>query len=73
MKIDEVTLYQLVAFAVFMQHGDGIITKSPDYIREKFNLCTATTHPESLQGGMDSENIANFELWRQRWIFKKSS
>lgn len=31
-------LLKLAAFAVYMQHGEGIENKSPDYMIEKWNL-----------------------------------
>jgi hypothetical protein len=57
---------RLAAFAVMMQHGDGLMAKSPDYMVEKFLLCMEL--PEQyLEGIMDNENRFLFREWKKRW------
>ena len=36
MESEEDKVKRLVAFSILMQHDEGIMSKSPDYIREKF-------------------------------------
>lgn len=71
MNTEHVTLAQLVAFSIFMEHNQGILGKAPSYIKEKFALCTQTTNPEHLASSMDGGNRAKFDEWRQRWTPQK--
>lgn len=71
MDTEHVTLNQLVTFAIIMENNQGIIAKSPDYIREKFNFCMSTDNFDYLLGILDSTNEAKMEVWKQRWTSKK--
>lgn len=67
MEIDEVTLGQIVIFAILMENNEGIIGKAPSYIREKFNYCMLKTKPEYLEAILDTPNRAKLQLWRDIW------
>ena len=71
MEIDDITTPQLVTFAIFMESNDGIMGKSPDYIREKFKLCMMTAKTEYLERNLDRFNQAKYTAWRKRWILPK--
>lgn len=61
-----ITLRKLVAFAVLMESGDGIRTKSPDYIAEKWHL--ATESPDDLLPTlMDVLNRAKYYDYLRTW------
>ena len=55
---------RLVVFAVLMETGKGIVTKSPGYIMEKFDAARSLPYPEKL---LDSENTRKFERWKRTW------
>lgn len=71
MNTNQVSVEQIVTFAVLMENNQGIIGKAPSYIKEKFSECMQTTNPWLLKAILDSENRAKFEAWRQRWTLKK--
>lgn len=56
---------KIVAFCILMQNGDGIITKAPDYIMEKFNRYIR--YDEHPVGGLDAGNSKLFIDWRNKW------
>jgi len=58
------TTEQMVAFAVMMQHGKGIIGKDPKYVKEKFDLCMSTNNVVFLTQQMDDENRELFDDYR---------
>ena len=55
---------RLVAFAVLMENGDGIVDKSPEYILEKYHQATRVPDPEQL---LDPHNLVKFVKWMNRW------
>lgn len=64
-------ILQMVAFAILMEGGiSGILGKSPNYIREKFNLCMGESGTNRLTGLLDADNQAILRLWKDRWIPK---
>jgi len=67
MKPNEVTIDQLVTFAILMQAGEGILDKAPHYIIEKFDSCMSFNDPQFLEGLLDSPNLYKLKQWRQRW------
>lgn len=69
MDINEITLYQIVTFAIIMENGQGILGKSPDYIKEKFEYCMRESDPEYLEGVLDYVNQAKLHRWRDRWKY----
>lgn len=60
-------LNRLVVFAIFMENGEGIIGKAPDYIMEKWRLANADLSDECILGGLDSMNQAKYNVWKERW------
>lgn len=71
MNTDQVTLEQMVAFAIFMENNEGIMAKAPSYIKEKFSSCMSATPTLNLLYEFDSTNRAKFIAWRQRWTSEK--
>lgn len=59
-------LKRLVAFAVLMEKGQGILVKSPDYILEKWSL-TQKSPTHYLTQLMDMENQAKYREYLKRW------
>ncbi len=57
-------LRRLVAFLVLMESGQGILTKSPRYIKEKFRATMEVPFPEEL---LDVENKVKFGRYFERW------
>ena len=51
----------LVAFCVLMQGGDGILSKAPPYIEEKFKDCMGGRKP------LDFKNKAKYDKYLDRW------
>lgn len=57
-------LRRLVIFAILMEHGDGIVSKAPEYIEEKFQSCVSVPYPENL---LDSEGKIKLKEWLKEW------
>ena len=60
---------RLVAFAVLMESGDGVLSKDPKYIREKWQLCS-TYHENRLPQLMDMQNRAKYKAYLREWLKK---
>lgn len=58
------TIDQLVCFAILMQNREGIISKAPDYVMEKYYACIGTPEPEGL---LDPKNLKKFLEYKNRW------
>lgn len=48
-----------------MQHGEGLISKAPRYIEEKFNTAMHTPFPEH---GLDPESLHLYAGYMKKWI-----
>lgn len=59
---------QLVAFAILMGAGDEILDRSPEYIRDKFNLCTSNILLHDLAVSLDSSNRSMLQAWCSSWL-----
>ena len=58
---------RLVAFAVLMESGEGIESKSSSYVLEKWHLCM-TVGEKGLKGLMDPQNRDKYDAWLKEWI-----
>jgi hypothetical protein len=58
---------RLVVFAIFMENGEGIVGKAPDYIMEKWSLVSAGVSDEFVIAGLDMMNQAKFKEWLRVW------
>jgi hypothetical protein len=56
---------QAVVLAILLNHGAGIISKAPDYIREKVAAVLRGDHPERL---LDHEGRALYDNWHTLWV-----
>ena len=57
-------LRQAIVFAILMENGGGIISKAPNYIKEKLKSCENLNEPEVL---LDSQNHEKFIGWQNIW------
>ena len=57
---------QVVVFSIAMQNGDGIMSKSPSYIQEKLNACSAE-NDKGIESILDSNNLSIFNAYEKRW------
>jgi len=58
---------RLVAFAILMENGEGVLTKVPGYVLEKYEL--AMTLPEELLPQMlDQVNKAKYQKYLRKWL-----
>ena len=60
-------LEQLVAFCVLMEKGEGIISKAPSYLMEKWKPCGMRDSRNDLLALMDAENAAKFRQYVKTW------
>ena len=60
-------LKNIVAFCVLMEHEDGILTKSPAYIMEKFKRYCKSDRDEYFWG-LDTGNIGILMKWIGKWL-----
>lgn len=61
---EDISLENLVAFAILMENNYGIVTKSPEYILEKYRACTKINNPKAM---LSDENKVKFDEWVKRW------
>ena len=57
----DLEMRRALVFAILMQ---GIESKSPDYMMEKWAAVQLDLHPELL---LDSINLARFRNWKKTW------
>ena len=62
--MDEVSIRTLLVFAIAMQNGQGIRSKAPDYIREKWDEACMMSEPEGI---LDDANLRIFNEWKTTW------
>ncbi|MBA7560739.1 hypothetical protein ES708_02370 [subsurface metagenome] len=67
MDTKDITLDQILTFCIIMENNQGIVGKSPDYIREKWHYCMGTTDINYLLGVLDLQNQAKFIRYRNTW------
>jgi len=60
-------LLNIVGFLAIMQGHGGLMTKSADYIWEKYRRFCATPDSEAYKWGLDSDNTALLQAWQKRW------
>ena len=65
-------LLNLISFIVLMESGEGVLTKSPSYILEKYDrfLDKGFTDLENYWG-LDKVNEAKVESYYNKWIKTK--
>ena len=69
----DILIKNLVAFCILMQNGEGIVSKSPEYILEKFNKYLDSNNPTWYWGlDADNKNILSNYIARWRRSFKRS-
>ena len=52
-------------FSILMEHGKGILNKSPEYILEKFHSAVNVPYPLEL---LDWSNKRKFKRYCELWI-----
>lgn len=63
--MDKEKVKQLVVFSILMANDEGIQSKAPTYIMEKYNACMNDNEPEAW---LDYENLAKYEKWMTFWM-----
>ena len=58
---------RLVIFAILMENGEGILSKAPDYIMEKWGQTQMKLSFEYIFALLDGENQAKFRAWQKEW------
>ena len=58
---------QLVAFAILMENGGGILDKSPSYIKEKFKECESIKGPPYVPWFLDNDNRLKYIRYFEKW------
>jgi len=66
MDSENMDLFQTLCFLACMQHGQGLIQKSPSYIREKKKIIQS---PLAAWQMLDFEVQENLVLWAKAWGF----
>lgn len=66
MAVDYMNVHQAVVFSILMQHGRGIVGKSPDYVNEKVKaVFRGTEDPLAL---LDGEGQQLYARWYADWF-----
>ncbi len=65
---NKIKIKNIVAFCVLMQNGDGIESKSPAYIMEKFERYCLFDRDDEFIWGLDSFNFAKLRKWVEKWL-----
>lgn len=58
----------IVAFCILMENNDGVLSKSPDYIEEKFQRYCTSTDKDLIPWGLDYSNRVKLEMWVTKWL-----
>ena len=58
-----------LVFAILMENGQGVISKSPEYVAEKLAGCEGLENPEGL---LDSSNLVKLRDWENRWSVEEN-
>ncbi len=58
---------RLVVFAIFMENGQGIVGKAPDYIAEKWQVANLNVSDEYIIAHLDGLNQIKFRKWQRIW------
>lgn len=56
----------VIAFAILMENDQGILSKSSEYVKEKFNRTIVEEH-EDPKLMLDAENRIKFNNWFVKW------
>ena len=62
----DMSIEQFVTFAILMENNEGILMKSPNYIRGKYKSCK-NSPPEFLANLLDDNNQQKLYSWKKRW------
>lgn len=60
-------ILNIVAFLAIMQGNGGLMTKSADYIYEKYRKFCYSTDGEEYKWGLDSGNTSLLQAWQKKW------
>ena len=61
---------QLVTFAIMMEERGGIVSKTPDYVREKYDAVMSCQSDCQLVSLLDSGHNKKYNKWVDKWILK---
>lgn len=61
----------VLAFCILMGN-EKILTKSPDYIMEKFDRYIGTGRPDQWNWGLDADNHRLLDIYVATWLGRKS-
>ena len=59
----------IVAFCILMENNNGILSKSPKYIEEKF-IRYCFSQVDETEWGLDSSNRKKLKDWENEWFGK---
>lgn len=62
---DHSALEDALVFAILMQHGRGLLYKSPDYVLEKWEAIKS--HPGENRHLLDGDNKYVLQEWLLEW------
>ena len=64
-----IELKHVIVFLILMQNGKGVISKSPEYIKEKLRAVILSENPETL---LDVNNLYKFREYCNKWLTEKN-
>jgi len=67
MALTKLQLKQLVTFVILMENREGITSKAPSYLEEKYNSCLNGDSDYSLLGLLDSHNASKYRNYMKLW------
>ena len=70
--INQLELKKLVAFSILMANGEGIKSKAPKYINEKYTYLISCDEEQSIRGILDGINQAKYDQWFATWARVRS-
>lgn len=66
MNKDQSDLFRTVCFLALMQHGEGLLSKAPKYINEKFKT---SIDPVAAWNMLDVDCQSKVQDWASSWNF----
>jgi hypothetical protein len=65
-------LLNIVAFAILMENGEGILDKAPAYVWEKFNrYIKERSEEKEWEWGLDAHNKFKLFNYSKKWLEPK--
>jgi len=64
----KIPIKNIIAFCILMESDGGILNKSPDYVKEKFERYCLSEREDEGMWGLDVANYFKLKDWEKQWL-----